>query len=83
MPHIFFLSDGGQHEHLSEISRIMGGIVMSAQIIPFVRDRRRDRVRNIGSRSLATPDDLVMDHVDTAPGVSVRPEARPEEFRDG
>jgi len=45
----------------------MGGIVLNAEIIHFVRDRRHDRVRNIGFRSLATPDDLVMDHFDTAP----------------
>lgn len=59
------------------------GIVMSAEIIPFVRDRRRDRVRKIGSRSLATPDDLVMDHLDTAPCEAAWPKVPQAESCNG
>jgi hypothetical protein len=67
MPHIFSCpTEASMSTYLRSLAS-WEGIVMSAEIIPFVRDRRRDRVRHIGSRSLATPDDLVMDHLDTAP----------------
>jgi hypothetical protein len=79
----FFLSDGGQHERLSEIPRIMGGIVVSAQIIQFVRDRRHDRVRKIGFRSLATADNLVMADLDTAPCEAAWPKVPQAESCNG
>ena len=49
---------------------------MSAQIIPFAP--RRDRKRSVISFSnpATSPDDLVMDHVDTAPCEYVAPEER-------
>jgi hypothetical protein len=47
---------------------------MNAQIIPFVP--REDRKRGVISFSIPAtpPDDLVMDHVDTAPCEYVAPE---------
>jgi hypothetical protein len=56
---------------------------MSAEIIPFVRDRRPDRVRKIGFRALATPDDLVMDHLDTAPCEAAWPKVPQAESCNG
>ena len=44
---------------------------MSAAIIQFIRGPKRNRGRSdlpaIAFRSAALPDDLVMDHLDTAP----------------
>jgi hypothetical protein len=46
---------------------------MSAEIIRFIPDRKRDRarepatVRAIAHRSAPAPDDLTMDHVDMSP----------------
>jgi hypothetical protein len=53
---------------------------MSADIIPFTR--RRDRKRSVIDVSVAAslPDDLVMDHVDTAPCEYVAPEERDPVF---
>jgi hypothetical protein len=47
---------------------------MSAQIIPFIprRDRKRGVIGFLASAS--SPDDLVMDHADTAPCEYVAPE---------
>jgi hypothetical protein len=47
---------------------------MSADIIPFIP--RRNRKRRLGDSSVpaSPPDDLVMDHVDTAPCEYVWPE---------
>ena len=56
----------------------MGGIVVSAEIIRFIRGPKRDREPSdfptIAFRSARRPDDLVMDHVDTMPSEYVRPE---------
>ena len=53
---------------------------MSADIIPFTR--RRDRKRSVIDVSVAASllDDLVMDHVDTAPCEYVAPEERDPVF---
>ena len=40
---------------------------MSADIIPFVARRQRQKILNGFSAPKAAPDDLVMDHVDTSP----------------
>jgi hypothetical protein len=58
----------------------MGGHAMNAQIIPFVP--RGDRKRGVVSflASAAPPDDLVMDHVDTAPCEYAAPEERDPVF---
>ena len=49
---------------------------MSAKILQFVskaqRDRSRDEFANV-FRSKAAPDDLVMDHADTAPSECIGP----------
>jgi hypothetical protein len=51
---------------------------MSAKIIQFTRRPNRDREHTdfptIAFRSVARPDDLTMDHVDTSPCEMVRPE---------
>jgi hypothetical protein len=56
---------------------------VSAEIIPFTRASRRDNRRSESAalRSTKRSDDLVMDHVDTAPCESVSPKVRPEDFR--
>jgi hypothetical protein len=52
---------------------------MSAEIIRFIRGPKRDREHSdfptIAFRSAARPDDLVMDHVDTAPCEYLWPDA--------
>jgi hypothetical protein len=58
----------------------LGGPFVSARILQFVskaqRDRSRDEFANV-FRSKAAPDDLVMDHADTAPCECIGPrEAR-------
>ena len=62
----------------------MGGVFVSAEIVQFIRGPKRDRGHSdfptIAFRSAARPDDLVMDHVDTAACGHFRPE--PEESRD-
>jgi len=48
----------------------MGGIFVSAEIIPFTpRPRRKNELVDFRttSRSAMRPDDLTMDHADTAP----------------
>ena len=58
---------------------------MSAEIIQFIRGPKRHREHSdfptIAFRSAARPDDLVMDHADTAPSEDARPE--PPESVDG
>ena len=58
--------------------RGVGGIVVSAETIQFIRRPKRNREHSdfptIAFRSAAPPDDLVMDHADTAPSEYVRPE---------
>ena len=58
---------------------------MSAEIIQFVREPKRNREHSdfltIALRSAVRPDDLVTDHADTAPSEYVRPE--PAESGDG
>lgn len=58
---------------------------MSAEIIQFIRGPKRHRELSdfptIAFRSVARPDDLVMDHADTAPSEYVHPE--PAESGDG
>jgi hypothetical protein len=48
----------------------VGGIFVSAEIIPFIlRPQRRTLLVNLpsASRSAIQPEDLTMDHADTAP----------------
>jgi hypothetical protein len=59
----------------------MGGHVMSADVIPFPRQRRsRDLIEF--SALAAAPDDLVMDHVDTSPCEYVAPDERDPAFTE-
>jgi len=56
----------------------VGEILLSAEIIQFIRGPKHNREQSdfptIAFRSAARPDDLTMDHVDTAPSEYVRPE---------
>lgn len=77
---------GGQHDRISDLARIgrpgrdrgMGGIVVSAEIIRLIRGPKRAREPSdfptIAFRSAARPDDLAMDHADTAPCEYVPPD---------
>jgi hypothetical protein len=77
MPHIFH-GERGQHDRLPDVARAcgsgldrdVGDIFMSAEIIRFIPGPRRCRqptdFPTIAFRS-RIPDDLVMDHADTAP----------------
>jgi hypothetical protein len=76
----------GAHDRVSDIARIgrpgrdrgVGGIFVSAEIIQFIRGPKRNRELSdfptIAFRSAARPDDLVMDHADTAPSEYAPPE---------
>jgi hypothetical protein len=59
----------------------MGGIFLSAEIIQFIRGPKHRREQSdfptIAFRSAPRPDDLTMDHADTAPCEYVPPEASP------
>jgi len=70
--------EGARHDRVSDLARlgwpdrdrIMGGIFVSAEIIPFTpRPKRGSRPTDFfaASRSAIRPDDLTMDHADTAP----------------
>ena len=70
--------EAGRHDRVSDIARTgrlgrdrtMGGIVVSAEIIPFIpRPNRRRGLTEfpIIRRSAIQQDDLTMDHADTAP----------------
>jgi hypothetical protein len=67
-----------QHDRVSGRDRGVGGIVVSAEIIRFIRGPKRAREHSdfptIAFRSAARPDDLAMDHADTAPCEYVRPD---------
>jgi hypothetical protein len=69
---------GARHDSVSDFARfgwpdrdrIMGGIFVSAEIIPFTpRPKRGSGPTDFSaaSRSAIRPDDLTMDHADTAP----------------
>jgi hypothetical protein len=60
--------------------RVMGGHGMSADIIPFIPRQSRKRGIIGFSFSAAAPDDLVMDHADTAPCEYVAPNERDPDF---
>jgi hypothetical protein len=72
-------SRGGQHDGLPDIAfrsgpardGSMGGIVVNAKIVPFVPrlNRKQEPVHLMPAafRSAPHPDDLTMDHADTAP----------------
>jgi hypothetical protein len=76
----------GAHDRVSDIARIgrpgrdrgVGGNFVSAEIIQFIRGPKRNRglpdFPTIAFRSAARPDDLVMDHADTAPSEYAPPE---------
>ena len=61
-----------------DCDRGVGGICMSANIIQFIPRPHHDREAadslTIAFRSVARPDDLTMDHVDTSPCEIVQPE---------
>jgi hypothetical protein len=70
--------EAGRHDRVSDIARTgrlgrdrtVGGIVVSAEIIPFIpRPNRRSGLTEfpIIRRSAIQQDDLTMDHADTAP----------------
>jgi hypothetical protein len=80
MPHICFSqSPKAKHDRVFDIARAcgpdrdrgVGGICMSADIIQFIPRPQRNRgptdFSTIAFRSAPRPDDLTMDHVDTAP----------------
>jgi hypothetical protein len=87
MPHILFRSSEAWHDRVSDFPRIgrpgrdrrLGGIVVSAEIIQFIRGPKRDGDHSdfptIAFRSAARPNDLVMDHADAAPNEDVHPES--------
>jgi hypothetical protein len=87
MPHICFSQiPKAKHDRIFDIARAcgpdrdrgVGGICMSADIIQFIPRRHHDRAATdfptIAFRSAPRPDDLTMDHVDTALCEIVRPE---------
>jgi hypothetical protein len=55
---------------------------MSADIIPFIPRQSRKRGTIGFSVSATAPDDLVMDHADTAPCEYVRPDERDPVFAE-
>jgi hypothetical protein len=74
----FEREDGARQDRISDLARIgwpdrdriMGGIFVSAEINPFIpRPRCRSRLATFSAatRSAIRPDDLTMDHADTAP----------------
>jgi hypothetical protein len=80
MPHILFIPDeASRHDRVFDIALIggpgrhrrVGGIVVSAEIIPFIprsmRNREPARYPAIPFRPAAKPDDPAMDHTDTLP----------------
>jgi len=87
LPQILIHIERGQHDRVSDLARIgrpgrdrgVGGIVVSAEIIRFIRGPKPDRELSdfptIAFRSAARPDDLAMDHVDTAPCEYLWPDA--------
>jgi hypothetical protein len=89
MSQFSFLSSGDLHDRVSDSAclgrtgrdRGVGGIVVSAEIIQFIRGAKHDPVQSdiptIAFRSRARPDDFAMDHADTAPCEYVRPEEVP------
>ncbi len=93
MPHILFRSSEAWDDRVSDFARLgrsgrdryVGGVVVSAEIIQFIRGPKRNRERSdfptIAFRSAARSEDLVMDHADTAPSEYVRPQ--PEGSGDG
>jgi hypothetical protein len=76
-------------DRLSDLARIgwpghdrgVGGIFVSAEIIQFIRGPKHDREQSdfptIAFRSAKRPDDLVMDHADTATSEDVPSIAKP------
>jgi hypothetical protein len=70
--------EGARNDSVSDLARlgwpdrdrIMGGFFVSAEIIPFTpRPNRRNQLADFpgATRSAVRPDDLTMDHADTAP----------------
>ena len=77
-PETTISKEGARHDRISDLARlgwpdrdrIMGGIFVSAEIIPFTPGPRcRREFVDFRARSLSAvrPDDLTMDHADTAP----------------
>jgi hypothetical protein len=76
----------GRHDRLSDIARLgrigrhrgVGGIFVSAEIIRFIRGPKHNRGQTdfptIAFRSAVRPNDLTMDHSDTAPCEYVWPD---------
>ena len=65
-------------------NRVLGGIFVSAEIVQFIpRENRRSRQNDVATafRPAIGPDDLTMDHVDTAPCEYVRP-CKESQFAD-
>lgn len=76
--------EAGRHDRVSDIARTgrpgrdraVGGIFVSAEIIPFIpRPDRRSGMAEFPTvtRSAIQPDDLTMDHADTEPCESIWP----------
>jgi len=79
MPRILFCLREGTDDRISAVARVgraghdrhLGRIVMSAEIIRLIprpdRGREPTDFPTIAFRSVVKPDDLTMDHADTAP----------------
>ena len=79
MPHISFTDARGRNDRISDRARIggprrdcaVGGVPVSAEIIPFMPRPKRNRPRTdfprLAFRPTAGPADLAMDHADTSP----------------
>ena len=82
----YVLSRENQHDRVFDLARVgqsgcdrgVGGILVSAEIIQFIRRPKHNREQSdfptIAFRSAVRPDELTMDHADTAPYEYVRPD---------
>jgi hypothetical protein len=65
----------------------VGGIFVSAEIIQFIprpnHHREQTDFPTIAFRSVASPDDLTMNHVDTSPCEYVGPDCHKTQIQDG
>jgi hypothetical protein len=85
---------GAKHDRFPDLARFgrprgdrhMGGSIVSAEIVPFTHIASRNSERSNFSalfRSAERPDDLAMDHVDTAACDRAWFESQSEAFGDG
>ena len=89
-----FVFEGDPHDRVSDIALIgrpdrdrgVGGVFVSAEIIRFIRGPKHHRGQTdfptIAFRSVVRPNDLTMDHADTAPCESVWPDQSEAQITD-